>query len=300
MAKKDVLIWIPVIIVAVVLYYNVRKEKEVQIEGINHSKPVEKVQTIKKDSFVGIEDEVLSTAIDKIDPELYRQKEQKILQGRRYTIDDSFKPPLRRVIITEIEKNRTKEALMSLLPNENYEMTENKPAYSMPIISIEIKKNPLLVESGNHKRYAIEYTVVNKNQDFKLIKNTTNLENSTGNLNIALDFDYSDDMYKPQRDIYEVNGSLRSQENDVYPENYIIQSLEQTLKFRMDGIQSTALLDMPNSIIVRTTKSPKDYECVMEKRYFSNIGSSFNADYTCDGLPNINDYEGQLDLIFKK
>lgn len=300
MAKKDVLIWIPVVIVTAVLYYSVREDKEVEIEGINHAKPVETVQTVKKESFVGIEDEVLSTAIDKIDPELYRQKEQKLLQGRRYTIDDSFTPPLRRVIISDIEKIRSNEALKSLQPNENYEMTENKPSYGTPTISIEVKKNPTLVESANHKRYNIEYEGVNKNKDLEMVENSTDLANAVGNLNIAIDFDYSNDLYKSQREIYTVNGSIRSQENDVYPENYIIESLTQTLKFRMDGVNSTKLLDVPNTVIVRTTKSPKDYQCVMERRYFSNIGSSFNADYNCDGLPNINDYEGKLDLIFKK
>lgn len=300
MAKKDVLIWIPVIIVAAVLYYSISKEKEIEIEGINHSKPVETVETVKKESFVGIEDELLSTAIDKIDPELYRQKEQKLLQGRRYTIDNSFNPPLRRVITSDIEKTKTSIALKSLLPNENYEMVENKPSYSVPMISIELNTNPPLIESGNHKRYGIEYEGVNKNKDITILTNTTELASSMGNLNISIDFDYSDDVYKSQRDIYKVNGSTRSQENDVYPENYIIESLSQTLKFRMDGVHSTTLLNVPNVVIVRTTKSPKDYECVMERRYFSNIGSSFNADYNCDGLPNINDYEGQLDLIFKK
>lgn len=300
MAKKDVLIWIPVIIVAAVLYYSISKEKEIEIEGINHSKPVETVETVKKESFVGIEDELLSTAIDKIDPELYRQKEQKLLQGRRYTIDNSFNPPLRRVITSDIEKTKTSIALKSLLPNENYEMVENKPSYSVPMISIELNTNPPLIESGNHKRYGIEYEGVNKNKDVTMLTNTTELASSMGNLSIAIDFDYSDDVYKSQRDIYKINGSIRSQENDVYAENYIIESLSQTLKFRMDGVHSTTLLNVPNVVIVRTTKSQKDYECVMERRYFSNIGSSFNADYNCDGLPNINDYEGQLDLIFKK
>ena len=300
MAKRDVLIWIPVVIVVAVLYYSIREDKAVEIEGINHAKPVETVKTVKKESFIGIEDEVLSTAIDKIDPELYRQKEQKLLEGRRYTIDDSFTPPLRRVINTDIEKNRAKEALKSLLPNENYEMTESKQSYGTPMISIQINKNPTIVQSANHTRYNIEYAGVNKNKDLEIIENTTNLANSVGNLNIIIDFDYSDDLYKSQREIYSVNGSIRSQENDVYPENYIIESLTQTLKFRMDGVNSTTLLDVPNEIIVRTTKSPKDYQCLMERRYFSNIGSSFNADYNCDGLPNSNDYEGQLDLIFKK
>lgn len=300
MAKKDVLIWIPVIAISGILYYSVKEEKVVEVEGINHAKTVETVQTVKKDSFVGIEDEVLNTAIDKIDPELYRQKEQKLLQGRRYTIDDSFKIPLRRVIVSDIERQATTEALKSLLPNENYEMNENKPTYSFPTISIELKRNPQLVPSGNHKRYNIEYEGIASNKDIQIIENTTSLQNSLGNLNVAITFDYSDDVYKAQRDIYEVNGSMRSQENDVYPENYIIPSLEQTLKIRMDGVQSTTLLDVPNEVIIRTEKSPKDYICTMERRYFSNIGSSFNADYLCDGLPNINDYVGKLDIMFKK
>jgi len=300
MAKRDVLIWVPLVIVVAVLYYSIRSDKEVVVEGINHSEPVETVQTVKKDSFVGIEDEVLSTAIDKIDPELYRQKEQKLLEGRRYTIDDSFTPPLRRVINTEIEKRQIAEALKSLVPNEDYSMDENKPSYSEPRISIKINKNPALVESGNHKRYNIEYTGIKQHNNLELVENTTDLANSVGNLNIAIDFDYSDDLYKSQRAIYEENGSSRSQENDVYPENYIIESLIQTLKVRMDGINSTNLLSMPTTITVRTTKSPKDYQCVLERKYFSNIGSSFNADYNCEGLPNINDYEGNLELIFKR
>lgn len=300
MAKKDVLIWIPVIAISGILYYSVKEEKVVEVEGINHSKTVETVQTVKKDSFVGIEDEVLDTAIDKIDPELYRQKEQKLLQGRRYTIDDSFKIPLRRVIVTDLERASTTEALKSLLPNDNYAMSATKPVYSFPSISIELKRNPKLISSGNHKRYNIEYEGLASNKDIKIIDNTTSLQSSLGNLNVLITFDYSDDVYKAQRDIYEVNGSMRSQENDVYPENYIIPSLEQRLKIRMDGVQSTTLLDVPNEIIVRTEKSPKDYVCTMERRYFSNIGSSFNADYLCDGLPNINDYVGKLDIMFKK
>lgn len=190
--------------------------------------------------------------------------------------------------------------MKSLVPNEDYSMDENKPSYSEPRISIQINKNPALVESGNHKRYNIEYTGIKQRNNLELVENTTDLANSVGNLNIAIDFDYSDDLYKSQRAIYEENGSSRSQENDVYPENYIIESLIQTLKVRMDGINSTNLLSMPTTIIVRTTKSPKDYQCVLERKYFSNIGSSFNADYNCEGLPNINDYEGNLELIFKR
>lgn len=300
MAKKDVLIWLPVIAISGVLYYSVKEDKEVVVEGINHSKTVETVQTVKKESFVGIEDEVLDTAIDKIDPELYRQKEQKLLQGRRYTIDNSFKVPLRRVIVSDIEKQATIEALNSLQPTQNYEMNQNKPIYSLPMISVELKKNPKITQSGNHQRYNVEYEGISTSKDMTLVDNTTTLQNSVGNLNILITFDYSDDVYKSQRDIYEINGSGRSQENDVYPENYIIPSLEQSLKIRMDGVNSTKLLDVPNEIIVRTSKSPKDYNCKMERRYFSNIGSSFNADYLCDGLPNINDYVGKLDIIFKK
>lgn len=300
MAKRDVLIWIPVVVISGVLYYNVIEDKEPEVEGINHSKPVETVQTVKKESFVGIEDEVLSTAIDKIDPDLYRKKEQMLLQGRRYTIDTSFTPPLRRVINSEVEQIRAKEGLKSLIPNQNYGMDQAKPTYSQPQITLALNKNPQLIDSGFHKRYTIEYKGLKSNKDIQVIDNTTVLENSVGNLNIDVVFDYTPDLYKPQRDIYEENGTVRNQEVDVYPENYIIESIEQRVNFRLDGVQFATLLDVPENIIVTTTKSPKDYDCTMERRYFSNIGSSFNADYICDGLPNINDYEGHLTFIFKK
>lgn len=300
MVKKEVLIWIPVVVISGVLYYSVIGEKKQEVESINHSEPVETVQTVKKESFVGIEDEVLSTAIDKIDPDLYRKKEQLLLQGRRYTIDNNFNPPLRRVINSEVDQMRAKEALKSLMPNENYGMEQAKPTYIDPKIILEINKNPKLIDNGTHKRYSIDFSALTSDKDIKLLENTTNFENTVGNLSINVLFDYSPDLYKPQRDIYEENGTVRNQEVDVYPENYIIESLEQRVNFKLDGIQFTKLLDVPEKILMRTVKSPKDYECIMEKRYFSNIGSSFNADYICDGLPNINDYEGQLTFIFKK
>lgn len=300
MVKKEVLIWIPVIIVTAILYYSVKEEKVPQVDKINDVKPVETVQTVKKESFVGIEDEQLSTAIDKIDPELYRQKEHDLLQGRRYTIDNSLSKPLRKVILTPEERNKSNLALKSLESNHDYEMTENKIDYSLPTIKLDIKRNPKIIESANRKKYELNYDGVDVDKDVTLTSNTTNFEQSIGNLGIAIKFDYSDDMYKPQRDIYDENGSVRNPENDVYPENYMIEHLEQTLKLRLDGVKFTKLLDVPNNIVLRTKKSPQDYNCSMDRRYFSNIGSSFNADYSCDGLPNINDYEGNIEIIFKK
>lgn len=300
MKKKDFLIWTPVIIIAAILYHSVMKEEKKEVEEINSKEKIQEVKTVKKDSFIGIEDEDLNTAIDKIDPEAYRKKEQLLLKGRHYTIDTSFSPPLRRVVVSPIERDKYDLALKSLNENAETQPQSNKPDYGFTKIILDVKKNPKFNNSVNHKKYELRYTGINENKDITLLSNTTNFENSVGNLNVDINFDYSNDLYKAQRDFYIENGTTRNQETDVYPENYIIESLEQTVKLRLDGVQFTKPISVPDRIVLRTQQSPTDFECILEKSYFSNIGSSFNADYTCDALPNIGHYEGSLEIIFKR
>lgn len=215
--------------------------------------------------------------------------------------------------IININDEKVTEALNSLVNENTNSINSYNPNDSTSKIEFNLVNLPNVnatthAEGIDDFSYEIRYM---SNQGLGGI----NFVNNTSLINDTISDDYSvriffiyktDTNYEMRTQIEEkLNNQAHTAEEITYEQKRIADyytpkmKFEQGIEFRMNGLKFSETLKLPATINIWNEYSPELYPCKLIKNTL--LPSDYNAYhimYSCEKLPNVNDYTGDLKILF--
>lgn len=175
---------------------------------------------------------------------------------------------------------------------------------SIPMIDFAVSKLPTITDSGRDGdkdiRYELSYYFGESSSGvLEAISNNTVFQPSLAGRGYAkIEFRYSDDPRKNERESM-LQYSSHPGKLEYIKENYGKTTvLDQSVSFFMWDVKFNNLLRMPQKLTIWNEFSKDTFPCKLTENSFVHLGSSYSVDYSCERLPNFNDYGGSLKFIF--
>lgn len=195
------------------------------------------------------------------------------------------------------------ENLKALVVKKYDGVNEHQIDNSIPMMDFVVSKLPIITDRGKDGvkdiNYQLSYYFGNFSGDLEPISNNTVFQTSLAGSGYAkIEFRYSDDPRKEERERM-LEQSNHPSQLEYIKENYSKKTiLEQSVSFFMWDVKFNNLLRMPQKLTIWNEFSKDIFPCKLTDNSFVHLGSSYSVDYSCERLPNFNDYGGSLKFIF--
>lgn len=215
--------------------------------------------------------------------------------------------------ITNINDEKVTEALNSLVNENTNSVNSYNPNDSTSKIEFNLVNTPNVnatthAEGIDDFSYEIRYM---SNQGLGGI----NFVNNTSLINDTISEDYSvriffiyktDTNYEMRTQIEEKLNNQAHTAEEIKSEQKRIEDyytpkmkFEQGIEFRMNGLKFNDTLKLPATINIWNEYSPALYPCKLTKNTLLPSGyNAYHIMYSCERLPNVNDYTGDLKILF--
>lgn len=186
-------------------------------------------------------------------------------------------------------------------------VNENPVDTSIPMMEFTIATPPTIEDynkdSGGVSKdlnYKLSYWFGSHSGNLNITTNNTVFQPSlAGSGNATIEFRYSDDRYRRDRESMLKHSRQDPRQLAYLEEHYKKETiLEQKVSFFMWDVKFNKLLRMPQKLTIWNEYSKDVFPCKLIEHSFVHGGSSYNVDYSCERLPNFNDYGGSLKFIF--
>lgn len=233
--------------------------------------------------------------------------------SKKYSISSS---------ISNINNKKIESAIESLIKEPSIGGNSYDPKNSVEKIELFLTHKPKISvvsheQSIDDFSYNIEYLYRKsydmekyRYKDYMKLKNNTSIinEENSDYFTIGIYFNYKTDMnYKTRNDYNESVKKNKNVLNDrqmatIFGSLNPKMMLEQTVEFRMYSINFKGYLNMPKIINIWTETSNQLYPCrLIRNQDINNLGfinTGYIVKYSCEKLPNVNDYTGDLKILF--
>lgn len=173
------------------------------------------------------------------------------------------------------------------------------PNDSLHKMELKILKPPKIYSTSNSGlesfAYNIRYGSTFNIGELQLINNTSVINDPIGDFYIDIYMIYNTAMTYRTKKIEKSNNPFKSLEE---LQQVVTTRFEQGITFTISNLKITDPINMPEKINIWNKQSTELYPCYLYKNEMMPATSSYLIKYSCVKLPNVNDYTGDLEILF--
>lgn len=293
--KKNIIITISIIIALVVIGLIV-----MQFSGTKHKVSSVVSNIVSDEAYNNAYSDIQYTGTDLniLVDEVYQKIEIQRNYVQNYKLNSSM---------SNINDDKIMEALNTLV-NESSNMTNRyNPNDSATKIEFNVGNIPT-IRSKNYGEgiddfsYEIHYMSIHGGSGVSVSNNTSLINNlMADDISFRIFFDYKTDMNYELRSRYENdlanNIDVEAAKNSIKRYSPKMK-FEQGVEFRMNGLHFNDSLKLPSTINIWNEYSEDLFPCKLMKNTLQSEYNAYHILYSCERLPNVQDYTGDLKILF--